>query len=134
MSEILLAEDNPGDVYLVEKALEAHGIDHHLHVVKDGGEALEFVAHVGEVGQAPCPDLILLDINLPKADGFEVLRELRRNDHCVHTPVIIVSSSDARKDHERMDELGVAGYFRKPFTFDEFMELGTMVRQMISHQ
>jgi CheY-like chemotaxis protein len=69
-----LAEDNPGDVLLVQKALNAHCVSHQLHVVQDGAEALDFIARMGQPGQEPCPDVMLLDLNLPKIDGSEVLR------------------------------------------------------------
>ncbi len=128
---ILLAEDNPGDVLLVRRALEEHRIQHELHVVKNGGEALDFVAGIGQPGGPPRPDLILLDLNLPKADGASILTELRKNPDCAQTPVIAVTSSDAQKDRARMAELGIRHYFRKPTDFYEFMRLGEIVRAVI---
>jgi len=76
MKHILLAEDNIGDVTLVREALSAYNVESTLHVVKDGQEALDFVARIGEAENAPCPDLMLLDMNLPKADGAAVLAAL----------------------------------------------------------
>ena len=128
---ILLAEDNAGDIFLVQRALEEHGISHELHVVRDGAEALDFIACMGKPGGVPRPDLVLLDLNLPKADGSEVLFEFRKHPECVETPVIVVSSSDAEKDRVRMAELGVAHYFRKPSDFDAFLKLGAVVREVI---
>lgn len=134
MLNILLAEDNPGDVFLVKTALEQHHIPHELHIVKDGAEAVEYASVMGSAGNPPCPDLMLLDLNLPKIDGPDVLREFRKHHACVHTPVIVVTSSDTPKERSRMADLGVAHYFRKPSDLDAFMELGEIVRQVARTQ
>ncbi len=131
MLHILLAEDNPGDIFLVQQALRQHGIPHELHIVRDGEQALATVAHLGEPGQTPCPDVMLLDLNLPKVDGPDVLCQFRKHPACVNTPVVVISSSDARKDRERMAQLGVSRYFRKPSSFDAFMELGAVVKSVV---
>jgi CheY-like chemotaxis protein len=128
---ILLAEDNLGDVLLVQEALAAHNISHELFVVRDGGEALQFVARMGTSGNAPCPDLMLLDLNLPKVDGPAILAEFRKNPECVQTPVVVISSSDAPKDRERMNALGVAHYFRKPSDLEAYLELGSVVKELL---
>lgn len=128
---VLLAEDNLGDIVLVRRALEEHQIEHDLHVVKDGAEALDFIAQMGKPGHVPCPDLVLLDLNLPKVDGAHVLLEFRKHDGCARTPVIAVSSSDLAADRERMAALGVARYFRKPSSLDGFMRLGAVVREVV---
>lgn len=129
-STILLAEDNPGDVMLVQRALEKHHVFHRLYVVRDGAEALAFVDRIGEPG-APCPDVLLLDLNLPKVDGRQVLSEFRKHPGCSDAPVIVVSSSDAPRDRTRMAELGIARYFRKPLDFEEFLKLGAVVREVV---
>jgi CheY-like chemotaxis protein len=131
MLNILLAEDNPGDVLLVRRALEAHHVAHELHVVRDGGEALDFVARMGQPEGPPCPDVMLLDLNLPKADGSQVLTEFRKHSVCRDTPVIVVTSSDAAKDRRQMAELGVAHYFRKPTDLDAFLKLGAIVGEVV---
>ena len=128
---ILLAEDNRGDVLLVRQALEEHDIEHQLYVVQDGAQAIEFVAQMGKPGGVPCPDVILLDLNLPKADGPEILTEFRKHPECTTTPVIVVTSSDAIKDRARAAELGISRYFKKPSEFDEFMKLGAVVREVV---
>lgn len=130
--QILLAEDNPGDIVLVKQALEAHAIPCELHVVRDGGEALTFVSRMGNPGGVPCPDLFLLDLNLPKMDGPEVLGEFRKHPACAHTPVVVISSSDSRDDRARVSELGIADYFRKPSDLDAFLELGAVVRDIFA--
>jgi CheY-like chemotaxis protein len=131
MVHILLAEDNRGDVYLVRHALQEHGIEHELHVVEDGKEALDFFAGMGKPGKPPCPDVVLLDLNLPKEDGPRVLGEFRKYSGCEATPVIVVTSSDAPEDRARMAALGIRLYFRKPKDFDAFMELGVAVREAV---
>jgi CheY-like chemotaxis protein len=131
---ILLAEDNAGDVLLVREALAKYEIPHELHVVRDGGEALAFVARIGEDSEdntTPCPELLLLDLNLPKADGPTVLAAFRRHPLCAHTPVIAISSSDAVTDRERLARLGVSRYFRKPMELDKFLELGAVIRELM---
>jgi CheY-like chemotaxis protein len=129
---ILLAEDNRGDVLLVRQALDEHHIPHTLHVVQDGAEAIEFIERMGEPGAAPCPDLMLLDLNLPKAEGPQVLAEFRKHPACAQTPVIVVSSSDAPRDRARIGELGVSYYFKKPSELDDFMKLGGVVKDVVN--
>lgn len=129
--KVLLAEDNRGDVLLVREALAEHQIANELYVMRDGGEALDYIAHIGETEESPCPDLMLLDLNLPKADGLTILAEFRRHPQCTHTPVIVISSSDAPKDKERAGALGVTRYFRKPSDLDAFLKLGEVVREVV---
>jgi CheY-like chemotaxis protein len=129
--DILLAEDNPGDVLLVQQALEAHDVRHSLHVVRDGEQALAFIAGLLSGEQVHCPDLILLDLNLPKVDGAQVLAELRNTPECADTPVVVITSSDAPKDHDRVSALGVDHYFKKPSDFDSFLRLGAIVRDVV---
>ena len=131
MRQILLAEDNPGDVFLVQKALEKHGIEHNLHVVSDGAEALAYLAQMGTPGPVPCPDLVLLDLNLPKVDGSQVLTKFREHPECGQTPVIVVSSSNAERERARLTSLGIAGYFRKPTNLADFLQLGSVVREVV---
>lgn len=127
---ILLAEDNAGDVFLVRRALKAHKIPHRFAFVRDGAEALEFIARMGRGGEQPCPDIVLLDLNLLKVDWPHVLGEFRKHPDCSDTPVIVITSSDAKKDRARMEELGVARYFRKPSNYRAFLQLGAIVRDV----
>ena len=128
---ILLAEDNRGDILLVSKALACHHIEHTLHVVRDGAEAIKFVWRMGKPGEPPCPDIMILDLNLPKADGVEVLSEFRKHPGCAPTPVIVVTSSDAPHDRARVAGMGVSRYFRKPSDLDSFMTLGSIILEVI---
>jgi CheY-like chemotaxis protein len=134
MQQILLAEDNKGDILLIRRALAEHGIQHELHVVLDGEQAIEFLARIGEPGGTPRLDLVLLDLNLPKVDGPRILAELRKNPESAATPVIIVSSSNAATDRVRIAKLGISHYFQKPSDLEEFMRLGAVVQDVLSGQ
>jgi chemotaxis family two-component system response regulator Rcp1 len=129
---ILLAEDNPGDVFLVRESLGAHAIDHELHVVSDGEQALAFVARIGESSTELPPDVFLLDLNLPKADGPTVLKEFRKHPGCSLTPVIIVTSSTRPNEMAQVTALGISYYFRKPTNLAEFMKLGSVVKAVVN--
>lgn len=131
MTQILLVEDNRGDILLIRRALAIHAIEHELHVVSNGAEAIEFLEQVGRPGGSACLDLMLLDLNLPKVDGSEILMELRRNQTCAAIPVIVVSSSNAAGDRTRITELGISHYFQKPSDLEEYMQLGAVVRNVL---
>lgn len=131
-SVVFLAEDSRGDILLVEEALEKFRVSYDLYIARDGGEALDYVARMGQADGVPCPDIIMLDLNLPKADGIAVLTAFRKHPECANTPVIVISSSDAPKDRERVRALGAARYFRKPSDLDQFLELGAVVRDVLA--
>jgi CheY-like chemotaxis protein len=128
---VLLVEDNPGDIFLVERALEQHGIRHVLHVIKDGSEAANFVARIGKPGEVPCPNVILLDLNLPSASGLKILAQVRQHPECADIPVIAVTSSDAPQDRAKMADLGVSRYFRKPSNLEGYMQLGSIISEVV---
>lgn len=121
--EILLAEDNPGDVMLTRKALEQGKLANNLHVTTDGVDALEFLRQDGEYEDAPRPDLILLDLNMPRKDGQEVLKELRADDELRRIPVVVLTSSESEEDIVRSYELNANAYLTKPVDFDGFVEI-----------
>jgi CheY-like chemotaxis protein len=132
--QILVAEDNYADVILFQEALQYHHIEHQLYIAADGQAALDFVARIGTSPATPCPDVMLLDLNLPKVDGPAILQEFRKHPECEHTPVIVVTSSDADKDRAKVAAFQVTRYFRKPSDFDAFMELGAIVREVVEGQ
>ena len=109
---MLVAEDNRADLFLIREALAP--LDVELHVAGDGEEAIRYLARVEADPEALCPDLVILDINLPKRNGNEVLKALRSNARCGQIPVLVVTTSDLQRDREMMDGLGTQGYFRKP--------------------
>ena len=118
--QILLIEDNPGDVRLTIEALNDSKVRNHLSVVRDGVEAMAFLGQQGPYTDAPRPDLILLDLNLPKKDGREVLAELKQDPHLQSIPVVILTTSDAMPDIIRSYELHANCYITKPVDLDSF--------------
>ena len=121
--EILLAEDNPGDVRLTEKALDHGNIINNLHVVKNGVEALQFLRQDGEFSDKPRPDLVLLDLNMPKKDGREVMAEMKGDPSLRRIPVVVLTSSEAEEDVVRSYELNANAYLTKPVDFDGFVDI-----------
>jgi chemotaxis family two-component system response regulator Rcp1 len=129
---ILIAEDSKSDVFLIRQALQNSGINAQLHVADDGEKTVRYFEQADADPAAPCPDLILLDINMPRYKGGDILRRLRASSRCAHALVIIVTSSDSARDRKEMDALGADGYFRKPSEFSEFMKLGQIVRDLLA--
>ena len=121
--EILLVEDNPGDVRLTMEALKDGKVLNDLSVVGDGMEALVFLNQEGPYANAPCPDLILLDLNLPKKDGREVLMEIKNHEHLKHIPVVVLTTSSADKDILGAYELHANCYITKPVDFVQFTKV-----------
>ncbi len=126
---LLLVEDSPADVYLVREAMRTEGLDFRLQVADDGEAAFQILNAV-DAQTIPAPSLLLLDLNVPRKDGIQVLQRLRQIPRCGAVPVIVISSSDSPNDRQRALALGVSEYFRKPSTLDEFMKLGRMVREL----
>ncbi|PSP81459.1 two-component system response regulator [Halobacteriales archaeon QS_1_68_20] len=121
-ADVLLVEDNPGDVRLTREAFEEGQIENTLHVVNDGVKALDFIHQRGEYEGAPQPDIVLLDLNLPRKNGEEVLEAMRADDELEHIPVIVLTSSEAEEDVLRSYELCANAYLTKPVDPDEFIE------------
>lgn len=119
--EILLVEDNPGDVRLTREALKEGKIRNNLSVVDDGVKALAFLRHEGEFEKAPRPDLILLDLNLPRMGGREVLAEVKSDPKLKTIPVVVLTSSKAEEDVVKAYELSVNCYVTKPVDLDQFV-------------
>jgi CheY-like chemotaxis protein len=121
--DILLVEDNPGDVVLVEEVLSDSKMWNRLHVVSDGEQAMEFVRRQGKHAGAPRPDLILLDLNLPKKSGREVLREVKTHPDPKTIPVVVLTSSKSDDDVVKSYELHANAYILKPVDFHQFMKV-----------
>src|SRR6266550_4395488 len=119
--DILLVEDNPGDVRLTVEALKEGKVLNTLSVARDGVEALAFLRKAGKHGDAPRPDLILLDLNLPKKDGREVLAEIKADDDLKGIPVVILTTSAAESDVLRSYKLHANSYVTKPVGFEQFL-------------
>jgi CheY-like chemotaxis protein len=121
--EVLLVEDNPGDIDLTREALKEGKISIHLNVVKDGEEAMKYLQRRPPYFEAPRPDLILLDLNLPKKDGREVLGEIKSDNELKTIPVVILTTSEAETDILRTYGLGANCYITKPVGFPEFIKV-----------
>jgi chemotaxis family two-component system response regulator Rcp1 len=121
--EILMVEDSPSDAQLTIEALHAAKIANRLHHVEDGVEALRFLRREGPYADAPRPDLILLDLNLPRKDGREVLEELKGDPDLKVIPVVVLTTSRSEQDVLRSYELYANCYITKPVDFTQFMEV-----------
>jgi len=129
--DVLLVEDNPGDVFLVEEAVRAHELPVVLHVAEDGERAMEFIDRAEHGADAPALKAVLLDLNLPKKPGTEVLQRIRKSPTYRHIPVIIVTSSGSESDRRQAETLGASRYFQKPMEFEEFLKLGEILKQVL---
>ena len=120
--EILLVEDNPGDVFLTQEAFREGRLSHRLSVVEDGEEAMRFLRREGEHSGAPQPDLILLDLNLPKKEGRELLGEVKMDPELRQIPIIVLTTSGAEQDIARAYKLHENCYLTKPIQMDDFLK------------
>lgn len=131
---IMLAEDNPADVLLVGEALDLYQLSAVLHILNDGEKAFEFIQNTERDEFAPCPALALLDLNLPRKSGLEILARIRQSPKFKDIPVVIITSSDSPKDREETARLGANRYFRKPSGYEDFLKLGEVVQEVIEEQ
>jgi CheY-like chemotaxis protein len=120
---VLLVEDDPGDVLMTQEAFEHHKLRNQLHVVPDGVEALAFLRREGEHADAPRPGLVLLDLNLPRKDGREVLEEVKNDASLRSIPIVVLTTSQAEEDILRSYNLHANAYVAKPVDFDRFIEV-----------
>jgi CheY-like chemotaxis protein len=132
--QIVLAEDNSADVMLVRLALKSSGLNCELHVLEDGDKAVNFIDAFDANPNAGPIDLLLLDMHLPKRDGEEILRRLRSTDRYAQTPVVVMTASDAPRVHAQAQKHAAMHYFRKPSNLAEYMELGVIVRDLLSQK
>ncbi|WP_432247351.1 response regulator [Streptomyces sanyensis] len=119
--EVLLVEDDPGDELMTREAFEDNKIRNTLHVVRDGQEALEFLFRKGGYAEAPRPDLILLDLNLPKYDGRQVLERIKSDEDLAMIPVVVLTTSSAEEDILRSYKLHANAYVTKPVDLEQFI-------------
>lgn len=119
--EILLVEDNPGDVDLTLEALEEAKLRNNVHVATDGVEAMDFLRREGSYAEVPRPDLVLLDLNLPRKDGREVLKEIKEDPKLKRIPVVVLTTSEAEEDVLDAYEYSANAYIVKPVDFDRFL-------------
>lgn len=121
--EILLVEDNEDDILLEQEAIADAKLLNLMHVVRDGEEALTYLRRQGEYQNAQVPGLILLDINMPRKNGFEVLNELKADPALMHIPVVMLTTSDSEADIVKSYAKGACSYITKPMDFDKFREV-----------
>jgi CheY-like chemotaxis protein len=131
MPGILLAEDSPSDVYLIRIALEQHGIDVPLQVVADGAEVLRILGRQAALDECQL-DLIILDLNLPRHDGIEILQRLQDSKLLTRIPVVVLTSSDSPRDRTLAGNLGAVRFLRKPSNLDQFLGLGAVFKELLS--
>jgi two-component system response regulator len=128
---ILVIEDNASDVFLLERALKKQDLQFDLVHLPTGGGALAFVRRQGIHAQAAIPDLILVDLNLSKYTGEEILREIRGAEHLAGVPVCVWSSSRSRRDEALLKEIGISQFITKPSGLDQFMEIGKTIKDLL---
>jgi chemotaxis family two-component system response regulator Rcp1 len=128
---IVLVEDAEPDVILVREALEQSGLEFDLRVFDDGEQGVDFVENMERDATITRPHLFLLDLNLPKKSGGQILERVRQSLTCSHVPVVILTSSDSQKDKTQAADLKATGYFRKPSRLDDFMTLGPYIRDLL---
>jgi len=131
---IILVEDAEPDVLLVREALEQSGLDFKLLVFDDGEQGVDFVESIDRDSSLALPHLFLLDLNLPKKTGGQILERVRQSPTCGKVPVVILTSSDSNKDKAQAAQLNATGYFRKPSRLDEFMKLGPYIRDLLTER
>ncbi|MBI3398381.1 MAG: response regulator [Deltaproteobacteria bacterium] len=129
MIEILMVEDSPADIRLTKEAFKDAKMLNNVHVVSDGEEAMAFLQHIGKHANAPRPDLILLDLNVPKKDGREVLAEIKKDPDLKRIPVVILTTSDDEKDVLKAYNLHVNAYIKKPVDLEQFMRIVEAVEE-----
>ena len=127
--EILLVEDNPGDVELTREALATAKISNRLHVVEDGADATDFLFRRGKFADAPEPDIILLDLNLPTKDGRQVLSEIKTDPNLAKIPIVVLTTSQADEDILRAYQLHANCYITKPIDFNQFLRIVAAIEE-----
>jgi len=131
---IILVEDTELDVFLIRQALEQAGLAFELRVLSNGEEALEVFANIDSDKTVPLPHLIILDLNLPRVNGGQVLERVRQGLRCAPIPVLVLTSSDSPKDRAIVAQFNATQYFRKSSRLDEFMSLGRVIREILERR
>jgi DNA-binding response OmpR family regulator len=127
---VLLVEDNGADVFLIREAMKSEGIAVEMDIAEDGEQAISVIRRIDENPQAACHDCFLIDLNIPRCSGDEVLQTIRSSQRCASRPVIMITSSQSRVDRERAMSLGATEFFVKPFELSEFRSLARLVRRV----
>jgi CheY-like chemotaxis protein len=128
---VLLVEDSEADELLMRAALKLDGLECDFIVSEDGEKAIQLIERLEHGEVDPAPDIVLLDLNLPRKSGVMVLERIRQSSAYGELPVVVVSSSDSPRDHAQVSRLGANSYFQKPLDLMEFMKLGPLVRHVV---
>lgn len=128
---VFVVEDNPADVLLLRMALQHAELDCELTVIDDGREALDFVRQRGQYASAPAPDLAVLDLNIPKNDGLEILEAMRADRAFAEVPVAILSSSSSPRDRAKMEPFRIGRFIAKPPDLDEYLKIGLILKELL---
>lgn len=128
---LLLVEDNGADVFLVEQALEFFQVPLRMQVAEDGELACQYFEKADADPSVACPRVLLLDLNLPKRSGADVLEQVRSSSRCKNIPVVVLTSSDSPEDRQRAASLGANRYFRKPTSYREFLQIGVVLNEVL---
>jgi len=131
MHQILLAEDNPADVYLIREALREHDVECDVRVATHGGEVLEIISSKQPAASIEHLALIILDLNLPRHDGTEILQRLQETEALAHVPVAVLTSSDSPRDRTVASQFGATCYLRKPSSLEQFLNLGAIFKDLL---
>ena len=131
---IWIAEDNRADVYLIEEALRRNEFPYRLTTADNGEDMLKMISEIDSDPSQNCPDIFLIDLNLPRRSGDEILAHIRHSSRCARVPAIVITSSDSPQDRARARELGASFYFRKPADLEKFMTIGGIVRRFLETQ
>jgi CheY-like chemotaxis protein len=129
---IVVIEDNQTDVFLVKEAIEACGLRVAIHFMDDGEQAVRYMERIDTDPSLPCPRLFLLDLNLPRMSGLEVLAQIRQSKRCASSKVLVMTSSNAGRDREESAALGATAYFIKPCGYEAFLRLGAVIEELLS--
>ena len=131
-TRVLVIDDNPGDTELLRMALEAAGADCELTILDNGWDALEFVRRQGSFAGAALPDLVVLDLNLPRNDGAEILETMRAGDPFSAVPVAVLTSSSSSRERARVENLNIECFIVKPSNLDAFLKIGAILRDILA--
>ena len=129
-----MIEDSQADLFLMHEAIGRHVTNFSARAIGDAEEAINYIGRLCETPDNPCPDIVLLDLNLPRGNGLDCLRALRQSQRCASTAVIVVTSSDSPRDRADAARMGAARYFRKPSDLDDFLRLGGVVKEVLSER
>lgn len=128
----MVIEDNQTDVFLVKEAIEARGLRVAIHFMEDGEQAMRYMERIDADASLSCPRLFLLDLNLPRMSGLEVLAQIRQSKRCGTSKVLVMTSSNAERDRVESASLGATAYFIKPCGYEPFLRLGFVIEELLS--